>query len=152
MKIKAQGGGALQCHVYYSTDGFVTRKTIFSTSAALSGTWNEINNEDVVKVEEGEQLLIRVYPWSGQVDNGRWICISDVAVKGQSKDAAGVNITGTISYALDKGGLTQGDDVVLIDNGFQSETSGNESAEFLAILIFKPSVGTNKTMPSPRFE
>ena len=112
MNIKAQGGGALQCHVYYSTDGFVTRKTIFSTNAALTSTWNEISNEDVVKVEEGEQLLIRVYPWSGQVDNGRWICISDVAVSGQSKDAAGVNITGSISYKLDKGGLNQGDDVV----------------------------------------
>ena len=39
MKIKAQGGGSLQCHVYYSTDGFVTRKTIFS-SAVLTGNWN----------------------------------------------------------------------------------------------------------------
>ncbi|MBR4275547.1 MAG: Ig-like domain-containing protein [Prevotella sp.] len=112
MKIKAQGGGSLQCHVYYSTDGFVTRKTIFATSAALTSTWNEISSEDVIKVDEGEQLLIRVYPWSGNVDNGRWICISDVAVAGQSKDAAGVNIEGTISYALDKGGLTQGDDAV----------------------------------------
>ncbi|MCR5818744.1 MAG: hypothetical protein K6F89_06585, partial [Prevotella sp.] len=111
MKIKAQGGGALQCHAYYSTDGFVTRKTLFS-SAVLTSTWSEILSEDVVKVEEGEQLLIRVYPWSGQVDNGRWICISDVAVSGQSKDAAGVNITGSLSYKLDKGGLNQGDDIV----------------------------------------
>ena len=112
MKIKAQGGGSLQCHVYCSTDGFVTRKTLFSTSAALTGTWNEINYEEVVKVDEGDQLLIRVYPWSGNVDSGRWICISDVAVSGQSKDAAGVNITGNITYTLDKGGLTQGDDAV----------------------------------------
>jgi len=120
MKIKAQGGGSLQCHAYYSTDGFVTRKTIFSTSAALTGTWNEINNEDVIKVEEGEQLLIRVYPWSGNVeDSGRWICISDVVVSGQSKDAAGVNITGAITYALDKGGTAQGDDAA-----FDPETLG----------------------------
>ena len=111
MKIKAQGGGSLQCHAYYSTDGFVTRKTIFSTSAALTSTWNEIQNEDVVKVDEGEQLLIRVYPWSGTVDKGRWICISDVAVGGQVKDAAGVNITGTITYKLNQGGLAQGNDV-----------------------------------------
>ena len=119
MKIKAQGGGSLQCHAYYSTDGFVTRKTIFSTSAALTGTWNEINNEDVIKIDEGEQLLIRVYPWSGSVDSGRWICISDVVVSGQSKDAAGVNITGAITYALDKGGTAQGDDAV-----FDPETLG----------------------------
>ena len=113
MKIKAQGGGSLQCHAYYSTDGFVTRKTIFSTSAALTSTWNEISNSDVIKLEEGDQLKIRVYPWSGSVDNGRWICISDVVVSGQSKDAAGVNITGSISYALDKGGLNQGSDAVM---------------------------------------
>ena len=112
MKIKAQGGGSLQCHVYYSTDGFVTRKTIFS-SAVLTSTWNEINADAVAQVDEGEQLQIRVYPWSGTVDNGRWICISDVVVSGQSKDAAGVNISGTITYALDKGGLNQGDDAVM---------------------------------------
>ena len=111
MRIKAQGGGALQCHVYYSTDGFVTRKTMFS-SGVLNGTWNDITSDDVIKVEEGEKLLIRVYPWSQRVDNGRWICISDVVVGGQVKDAAGVNITGTIYYKLDKGGLNQGDDVV----------------------------------------
>ena len=116
MKIKAQGGGALQCHVYYSTDGFVTRKTIFS-SGVLTKEWNNITSDDVIKVDEGEKLLIRVYPWSQNVDNGRWICISDVAVCGQVKDAAGVNITGKISYKFDKGGLNQGDDV-----GFDPET------------------------------
>lgn len=123
MKIKAQGGGSLQCHVYYSTDGFVTRNTIFS-SGVLNGTWNEINAETVAKVEEGDQLLIRVYPWSGNVDKGRWICISDVIVSGQSKDAAGVNISGTISYALDKGGLTQGDDVVFNPNELSAGFAG----------------------------
>ena len=112
MKIKAQGGGSLQCHVYYSTDGFVTRKTIFASSV-LTGTWNEISSDDVVTVDEGERLLIRVYPWSKNVDNGRWICISDVAIDGQTKDAAGVNIEGSISYALDKGGVNQGDDAVM---------------------------------------
>ena len=111
MKIKAQGGGALQCHAYYSTDGFVTRKTIFS-SAVLTSTWNEISSDDVIKVDEGDKLLIRVYPWSKNVDNGRWICVSDVTIGGQVKDAAGVNVTGSITYTLDKGGLTQGDDVV----------------------------------------
>ena len=104
MKIKAQGGGSLQCHVYYSTDGFVNRKTIFS-SGVLTGTWNEINSEDVVTVDEGERLLIRVYPWSKAVDNGRWICISDVVVSGQSKDAAGLNVDGSITYTLADGSV-----------------------------------------------
>ncbi len=104
MKVKAQGGGSLQCHVYYSTDGFVTRKTIFA-SGVMTSTWNEINCEDVVTVDEGDRLLIRVYPWSKNVDKGRWICISDVAVSGQSKDAAGLNIDGSIAYTLADGSL-----------------------------------------------
>jgi lysophospholipase L1-like esterase len=135
MKIKARGGGSLQCHVYYSTDGFVTRKTIFSTSAALTGTWNEINADAVAQVEEGEQLLIRVYPWSGNVDNGRWICISDVVVSGQSKDAAGVNIPGTITYALDKGGLNQGDDAVLNPNELNAGFAGKKWSAGSALTV-----------------
>ena len=123
MKIKAQGGGSLQCHVYYSTDGFVTRKTIFSSSV-LTGTWNEINTDAVAHVDEGDQLLIRVYPWSGQVDNGRWICISDVVVSGQSKDAAGVNIQGSIIYKLDQGGLSQGNDVLMDPHELEAGFSG----------------------------
>ena len=91
MKVKAQGGGSLQCHVYYSTDGFATRKTIFE-SGVMTSEWNEINCQDVVKVDDGDRLLIRVYPWSKKVDKGRWICISDVTVSGQSKDAAGITI------------------------------------------------------------
>lgn len=128
MKIKAQGGGSLQCHVYYSTDGFVTRKTIFS-SGVLNSTWNDITSEDVIKVDEGEQLLIRVYPWSGAIDNGRWICISDVAVGGQSKDAAGVNISGTITYVLDKGGLNENnDDAVMNPNELNVGFAGKKWA------------------------
>ena len=98
---------------------------IFS-SGVLNGTWNEITADDVIKVDEGEQLLIRVYPWSQNVDNGRWICISDVAVSGQVKDAAGVNITGSVIYQLDKGGLAQGDDVTFnpetLSAGFAGKT------------------------------
>lgn len=119
MKIKAQGGGALQCHVYYSTDGFVTRKTIFA-SGVLNGTWNEIKSEDVINVEEGERLLIRVYPWSKNIDKGRWICISDVTVNGQSKDAAGITIEGaSINWPF-------------VNEGTDAEYSSNELGATLA--------------------
>ena len=104
MKIKAQGGGSLQCHVYYSTDGFVNRKTIFA-SGVLTSTWNEVTAEDVIKVDEGERLLIRVYPWSKNIDKGRWICIQDVAVSGQVKNAGGLNVDGSITYTLADGSI-----------------------------------------------
>ncbi len=134
MKIKAQGGGSLQCHAYYSTDGFVSRKTIFS-SAVLTSTWNDITSDDVIKVDEGDQLLIRVYPWSQNVDNGRWICVSDVTVAGQAKDAAGVNITGSISYPLDKGGLNQGDDVTFDPEALSAGFAGKKWSAGSALTV-----------------
>ena len=134
MRIKAQGGGSLQCHAYYSTDGFVTRKTIFSSSV-LTNAWNDIASEDVIKVEEGDKLLIRVYPWSQNVDNGRWICISDVAVSGQVKDATGVNIMGSVSYALDKGGLSQGDDVVFVPETLSAGFAGKKWSAGEALTV-----------------
>ncbi len=112
MKVGAQGGGGMRCHVYYSTDGFVTRTTIYSPASMASGVMNEVDATPVIKLEEGDQLQIRIYPWYTSNATGKWLCISDVVVEGQSKDAAGVNIPGTITYTLDKGGLNQGNDAV----------------------------------------
>jgi lysophospholipase L1-like esterase len=116
MKVGGRGGGGMRCHVYYSTDGFVTRTTIYSPGSMASGVMNEVDVTPVIKLEEGDQLQIRVYPWYTGNATGKWLCIQDVQIGGQSKDAAGVNITGTITYKLDKGGLAQGDDAVMDPN------------------------------------
>ena len=112
MKVGGQGGGGMRCHVYYSTDGFVTRTTIYSPGSMASGVMNDVDVAPVIKLEEGDQLQIRVYPWYTSNATGKWLCVSNVIVEGQAKDAAGVNIPGTISYTLDKGGLNQGNDAV----------------------------------------
>ena len=131
MKVGGHGGGGMRCHVYYSTDGFVTRTTIYSPASMTSGVMNEVDVTPVIKLEEGDQLQIRVYPWYTGNATGKWLCVSDVVVGGQSKDAAGVNISGTITYTLDKGGLNQGDDAVMSPNelsaGFAAKkwTAGN---------------------------
>ena len=105
MKVGGQGGGGMRCHVYYSTDGFVTRTTIYSPGSMASGVMNDVDVAPVIKLEEGDQLQIRVYPWYTSNATGKWLCVSNVIVEGLAKDAAGVNIPGTISYTLDKGGL-----------------------------------------------
>ena len=126
MKVGGHGGNGMRCHVYYSTDGFVTRTTIYSPASMASGVMNEVDATPVIKLEEGDQLQIRVYPWYTSNATGKWLCISDVIVGGQSKDAAGVNITGSIGYPLNKGGLNQGDDIVFTPNelaaGFAGKT------------------------------
>lgn len=124
MKVGGRGGNGMRCHVYYSTDGFVTRTTIYAPSTMSSGVMNEVESAPVIKLQEGDQLLIRVYPWYTGNATGKWLCVQDVVVSGQSKDAAGVNIQGTITYALDKGGLNQGDDAVMDPNELSAGFAG----------------------------
>lgn len=114
----------MRCHVYYSTDGFVTRTGIYAPASMSSGVMNDVDVTPVIKLEEGDQLQIRVYPWYTSNATGKWLCISDVLVEGQSKDAAGVNIAGTITYKLDKGGLNQGDDAVMDPNELSAGFAG----------------------------
>ena len=124
MKIGGRGGNGMRCHVYYSTDGFATRTTIYSPASMTSNVMNEVDVTPVVQLEEGDQLQVRVYPWYTGNATGKWLCISDVTVGGQSKDAAGVNIEGSISYKLDKGGLNQGDDAVMEPNELSAGFAG----------------------------
>ena len=113
MKVGARGGNGMKCHVYYSTDGFKTRSTIWAPTSMTSNTMNDVEAQPVVSLDEGEELQIRVYPWYTGNATGKYICISDVSVGGQSKDLGGLNLTGSITYKLDKGGVEQGDDGVM---------------------------------------
>lgn len=126
MKVGGRGGNGMRCHVYYSTDGFATRTTIYAPTSMTSNVMNEVESTPVVQLEEGDQLQIRVHPWYTGDATGKWLCIQDVVVGGQAKDAAGVNITGSITYKLDKGGLNQGDDAIMEPNelsaGFVGKT------------------------------
>ena len=124
MKIGGRGGGGMHCHAYYSTDGFVTRTTFYSPASMTSNVMNEVAASPVVQLEEGEQFQIRVYPWYTSTATGKYLCVQDVVVEGQSKDAAGVNIEGTITYVLDKGGLNQGDDAVMEPNELSAGFAG----------------------------
>ncbi len=110
MNVLAWGGGGLRCHVYYSTDGFVTRTAIFAPASMTNKEVYAVDVTPVVSLEEGDQLQIRIYPWYNGDVTGKWLCVNNVVVGGQSKDASGVNIPGTITYALDKGGLAANDD------------------------------------------
>ena len=147
MKIGGRGGSGVRCHAYYSTDGFVTRTTFYAPTAMASGVMNDVEASPVVKLEEGDQLQIRVYPWYTSDATGKWLCIQDVQVSGQSKDAAGVNITGTISYALNKGGLNQGDDVVMSPNELSAGFAAKKWSAGSSLTVENTTTytGTNST-------
>ncbi len=116
MLVGAKGGGGMRCHVYYSTDGFSSRTNIYAPTSMTSNTMNEVTAQPIVSLEEGEELQIRIYPWYTANATGKYICVKDVVVSGQAKNAGGVEINGSITYTLDKGGLGQGDDAVFSES------------------------------------
>jgi hypothetical protein len=116
-----------------------------------SNVMNEVSATPVIKLEEGDQLLVRVYPWYTSNATGKWLCIQDVVIGGQSKDAAGVNITGTISYALDKGGLAQGDDVVMNPNELSAGFAGKSWTAGSALTVSEHRVIRGQTVKPTLF-
>ena len=112
MEVGARGGNGMKCHVYYSTDGFQTRTTIYAPTSMVSNVMNPVSATPIVSLEEGDELQIRVYPWYTSDATGKYICVRNVTVSGQAKDAAGLSIDGSVVYTLSQGGVEQGDDAV----------------------------------------
>ena len=102
------GGNGMCCHVYYSTDNFETRTTIFEMKKMPANNMQYVEAKPVIKLEEGQELLVRVYPWYNGSATGKTICLSDLTIHGMATDAtAGVrtidnpNIVGQHIYSID---------------------------------------------------
>lgn len=81
------GGNGMCCHVYYSTDGFETRSTIFEMKKMPANNMQYIESKPVISLKEGQQLLIRVYPWYNGSATGKTICLSDLTIHGMAVDS-----------------------------------------------------------------
>lgn len=78
------GGNSMLCHIYYSTDNFQTRKTIFSPTSLPANNMQDVQARPVITLEEGRRLLVRIYPWSNNsAVSGKTICLSDVFIHGR---------------------------------------------------------------------
>ena len=85
------GGNGMCCHIYYSTDNFETRTTIFEMKKMPANNPQYVEATPVVSLKEGQELLVRVYPWYNGSANGKTICLSDLTIHGMAVDA---NATG----------------------------------------------------------
>jgi len=94
------GGNGMCCHVYYSTDDFETRTTLFEMKKMPANNPQYVENKPVVKLQEGQQLLVRVYPWYNGAASGKTICLSDLYIHGMATDAtaAGIRSVGAESH------------------------------------------------------
>jgi hypothetical protein len=80
------GGSGMCAHVYYSTDNFATRTTIFEGKKMTANNPVLIQSQPVLTVKDGEQLLVRIYPWYNGTASGKTLCISDVTISGMAVD------------------------------------------------------------------
>lgn len=81
------GGNGMCSHIYYSTDNFETRTTIFEMKKMPANNMQYVEAKPVIKLEEGQELLIRVYPWYNGAATGKTICLSDLTIHGMATDA-----------------------------------------------------------------
>lgn len=96
MYICGAGGSGMCAHVYYSTDNFATRTTIYEGKPLAKNNPQFVNATPVVTLEEGEELLVRIYPWYDGTASGKTLCLSDVTISGITVDAS-TNISSQIS-------------------------------------------------------
>ena len=81
------GGNGMCSHIYYSTDNFETRTTIFEMNKMPANAMQYVESKPVISLSENQELLIRVYPWYNQAANGKTICLSDLTIHGVAVDA-----------------------------------------------------------------
>jgi lysophospholipase L1-like esterase len=82
------GGNGVCCHIYYSVDNFETRSTIFEMKKMPANNPQYVEAKPVVSLKEGQQLLVRVYPWYSGTATGKTICLSDLTIHGMAVDTA----------------------------------------------------------------
>ena len=81
------GGNGMCSHIYYSTDNFETRTTIFEMKKMPANNMQYVKEQPVIRLEEGQELLVRVYPWYNGAATGKTICLSDLTIHGMAQDA-----------------------------------------------------------------
>lgn len=84
------GGNGVCCHIYYSTDNFETRTTIFEMKKMPANNMQYVESKPVVTLSEGQELLVRVYPWYNGAATGKTICLSDLQLHGMAVEATGI--------------------------------------------------------------
>ena len=82
------GGNGMCCHIYYSTDNFETRTTIFEYKKMPANNPQFVEAKPVLTVKDGQELLVRVYPWYNGTAKGKTICLSDLTIHGMAVDAS----------------------------------------------------------------
>jgi pectin methylesterase-like acyl-CoA thioesterase len=93
-----RGGSNVRSNICISTDStFTTYTKLNSTPLAISasgGTMQRLSYYAGVKVNDGQVLYMRVYPWYTSASTGKYVCLQNLAISGNATGAA-VNASAT---------------------------------------------------------
>ena len=93
------GGNGMCAHVYYSTDNWETRTTVFEGKKMTANNPQLIQAIPVVELTGEQELSLRIYPWYNGTATGKTLCISDVTIGGVASSAE----SAIVNTAADKG-------------------------------------------------
>lgn len=80
-----------------TTDNFETRTTIYEKKSMPANNPQYVEAKPVLTVKEGQELLVRVYPWYNGAASGKTICLSDLTIHGMAVSATGISQVSTDS-------------------------------------------------------
>ena len=82
------GGNGMCAHVYYTTDNWTTRTTIFEGKKMVANNPQLVLAIPVVELQGDDTLLLRIYPWYNGAATGKTLCLSDITIHGMATDQA----------------------------------------------------------------
>lgn len=101
------GGNGMRCRISYSTNGFTDYTVIQEFSSMVANNMYAVSAIPVLKLNEGDSLLVRVYPWYNGTSTGKTLCLSDLTIRGVAQTATGLEqVDNKIDYRVQDGIIT----------------------------------------------
>lgn len=77
------GGNGMCVHVWYSTnDDFSNARMIYQHTNLPANNMQYIQEKPVLRIQGGQSVRLRFYPWYSSKATGKTICLSDVKIHG----------------------------------------------------------------------
>lgn len=91
------GGNGMRCRIWYSgNDDFSDAKVIQEFQNMTANNMYAVEATPVLKLNPGQSVYVRIYPWYSSAATGKTICVSDVTIRGVAMTSTGIqNFTAT---------------------------------------------------------
>lgn len=98
------GGNGMRCRIWYSAnEDFSNAKVIQEFQSMTANNMYAVEATPILKLDSGQSVFVRIYPWYSSAATGKTICVSDVTIRGVAMTNSGIkNFTATDNALADK--------------------------------------------------